>query len=494
MPFENSILTTVDTALLEAASNLSVTKPADFRKLANRISGESGLSGTPPLIVFSERYRVLVAEGTLEEDPRILRLLRKRAIRSLSGISVVSLLTPEFPCPGKCVYCPENPGLPKSYVPGEPAVMRAELNAFDPVRQIWNRLRALSMTGHRPEKCDVRIIGGSFSSYSKEFRRDFVRKSYDAHTLFSEILFAAARMESASKHFVFELPQDLPADWSTTLEEAMIRNSRSKNRVTGLAVETRPDLIGSEEIAFLRELGVTRVEIGYQTTVDEINFATGRGHGNAEAIAATKLLKDAGFKVVAHMMPNLPGSTPDIDRTSFARIFTDSDFRPDEVKIYPTMVVGNSALERIWKAGKFEPYKDDVLVELMADLETMIPEYVRLNRAYRDIPASEILAGSKMANLRQVTERVMADRGHARKDVSAREIRDRKNDFGHAVFETLEYEASDGREVFFQWVDPVDRTLFSLLRLRIPSSAFDGSSAVLPDLKDSAIIREIHTF
>jgi elongator complex protein 3 len=236
------------------------------------------------------------------------------------------------------------------------------------------------------------------------------------------------------------------------------------------------------------------VEIGYQTTVDSINFSTGRGHGNAESVAATKLLKDAGFKVVAHMMPNLPGSDPETDRASFVKIWNDPDFRPDEVKIYPTVVVGNSALERLWKAGKFQPYSDAELVPLMADLEASIPEYARLNRAYRDIPSSEVLAGSKMANLRQVTEGEMALRGEARRDVSAREVRDRGNDPAQAVLETVEYDASGGREIFFQWIDPKDRTLFSLLRLRIPSGILDGSSAPTNDLRDAAIIRELHTF
>lgn len=194
------------------------------------------------------------------------------------------------------------------------------------------------------------------------------------------------------------------------------------------------------------------------------------------------------------MMPNLPGSTPEIDRQSFSRIWSDADFCPDEVKIYPTMVVGNSALERLWKAGKFQPYGDNELVELMADLESFIPEYARLNRAYRDIPASEILSGSKMANLRQVTESAMRDRGETRSDISAREVRDKGNDPSRAVLEILEYDASGGKEFFFQFVDTSDRTLFSVLRLRIPSCAFSGNEPVFECLKSAALIREIHTY
>lgn len=485
----------LDRILSELASDAGVSTKESLAKLVNRVSGETGLSGSVPTLLLSERYRALVKEGRLPEDSRVKRVLRRRAVRSLSGVSVVSLLTPNFPCPGKCVYCPDNPGLPKSYVPGEPAVMRAEANAFDPVKQVWNRLRALSITGHSPEKCDVRIIGGSWGAYPKDFREDFVRKIYDAHTLFSGIPFESADASATfGKHLPFVLPKDVPTDYSESLGEAQDRNSRAENRVVGMAAETRPDLVTSEELRFFRECGITRVEIGYQTTVDEINFATGRGHGNAESAAATKALKDAGFKVVAHMMPNLPGSDPETDRQSFFRVWDDPDFRPDEIKIYPTVVVGNSALERLWKAGKFVPYSDEVLVPLMADLEAAIPEYARLNRAYRDIPASEILSGSKMANLRQVTEAEMHVRGEDRKDISAREVRDKKNDPSKAVLEIAEYEASGGREYFLQFVDSADRTLFSVLRFRIPSWTFDGGEPIFDCLSNSALIREIHTY
>lgn len=485
----------LDRILSELVSDVSISDKDSFAKLVNRISGESGLSGSVPTLLLSERYRALASSGDLPDDPRVRRVLRRRAVRSLSGVSVISLLTPNFPCPGKCVYCPDNPGLPKSYVPGEPAVMRAEANAFDPAKQVWNRLRALSITGHSPEKCDVRIIGGSWSAYPKAFREEFVRKIYDAHTLFSDIPFEETDTSATfGKHLPFILPKNVPNDFSSTLEEAQERNSFAENRVVGMAVETRPDMVPPDELAFFRECGITRVEIGYQTTFDEINRDTGRGHGNAESAAATKALKDCGFKVVAHMMPNLPGSDPEKDRESFSHIWENPAFRPDEVKIYPTVVVGNSALERLWKAGKFEPYPDATLVALMADLESMIPEYARLNRAYRDIPAGEILAGSKMANLRQVTETAMKERGEVRKDVSAREIRDRRNDPERAALEIFEYEASGGKEFFLQFVDPDDRTLFSVLRLRIPSWVFEGGDPPFESLRSAALIREIHTY
>lgn len=197
---------------------------------------------------------------------------------------------------------------------------------------------------------------------------------------------------------------------SETLEEAKKRNETAESRVIGVAIETRPDWITVEEIQRLRTYGVTRVEIGYQTTIDSINEKNKRGHGNKESIMATKLLKDAGFKVVAHMMPGLFGSTPELDRESMQTVFESSDFRPDEMKIYPMVVTPHSELEAIWRNNEFIPYDDATLIDLMADLQGMLPEYIRLNRMYRDIPASEILAGSKLANLRQLTEQKMYEK------------------------------------------------------------------------------------
>jgi elongator complex protein 3 len=240
---------------------------------------------------------------------------------------------------------------------------------------------------------------------------------------------------------------------------------------------------------------VTRVEIGYQTTDDAINSLNKRGHGNAESIRATRLLKDAGFKVVAHMMPNLLGATPEGDIESLDRVFSDASFRPDELKIYPMVVTDHAELTEIWKNGGFEPYSDEVLIELMSELEGLLPEYVRLNRSYRDIPANQILAGCKSSNLRELTATRMKQKGIVRKDISAREIRAKVNKPENAVLEMISYEASGGKEYFLQYIDPVDRTLFGILRLRIPSSYFHQNAEVIfESLRNAAIIREIHVY
>ncbi|HBB27104.1 TPA: tRNA uridine(34) 5-carboxymethylaminomethyl modification radical SAM/GNAT enzyme Elp3 [Candidatus Gracilibacteria bacterium] len=481
--------------LTELSSHPEITTKEQFHKFKNDIYAEYKLSQAIPGIVFLDRYNTLIHEGILKYDPRVWKLLRKRAVRSLSGVSVISILTKPWGCPGKCVYCPSYEGLPKSYVPNEPAVMRAELNEFDPIRQIWNRLRSLEITGHRIEKCDIRIIGGTWSVYPLLYQESYIRDIYDAHTTYSELRKNLLKTEMSGEKFAsFEISPDFQIQKSATLEEAKKRNETAESRVIGIAVETRPDELHNLEIFRLRRYGVTRVEIGYQSTDDAINTISKRGHGNRESIVATKILKDAGFKIVAHMMPNLLGSTPEKDIESLRTVFENPDFRPDELKIYPMVVTPHTELEGIWRGGGFTPYNDEILVDLMAKLQGLIPEYVRLNRMYRDIPASEILAGSHLANLRQVTDERMKKLGIIRTDISAREIRDKVNKPESAVLDVTEYTASGGKEYFLQWIDPKDRTVFSLLRLRVPSPIFEKTEHPIGVLKNAAIIREIHTF
>lgn len=274
----------------------------------------------------------------------------------------------------------------------------------------------------------------------------------------------------------FKLREGFKMYESKTFEEAVERNTLTPQRVIGMAIETRPDWITPEEIVRLRRYGVTRVEIGYQTTDDEINNLNKRGHGNQESIAATKMLKDAGFKVVAHMMPNLMGATPEGDIQSMKECFENQMFRPDELKIYPMMVTDKAELTEIWRNGGFEAYDDETLIDLMCDLEMLIPEYVRINRTYRDIPASEILHGSTLSNLRQLVEDKLLAQGRIMTDIRSREIKDKSNNPADAVLKTLKYEASDGIEYFMTYEDPEDRTIFSLLRLRIPSSIVNPDS------------------
>ena len=481
-------------AWLKGIENKSDFDKEDFHKIKNKIFGKHKIAKPFQSIELIERYNELIAEGALEENLLFKKILRKRWVRSLSGVTVISLLTEQFWCPGECVYCPTFEWLPKSYIPNEPAVMRAELNKFDPIMQIHNRLRALEVTGHKIEKNDVRVIGGTWSVYPQKYRDKFIKEIYDAFNSYDEMKLHIEKTDLSSDRFAaFKIKKWYEAKRSDTLEEAKKLNETSRLRVIWMAIETRPDWINKEEILSLRNYWVTRVEIWYQTTDDEINKLNKRGHGNAESIEATKLLKDAGFKVVAHMMPNLLGSDPDNDRASMKEIFDNSHFRPDELKIYPMMVTDMSELTQIWKDWWFTAYDDETLIELTADLEMMIPEYVRLNRTYRDIPASEILEGSIIANLRQIVEQRLESRGIKLQDIRHRELKDKKNKPAGATINDVRYEASGWIEHFLTFEDKEDRTIFSLLRLRLPTRN-EKILEVLPVLEWCAIIREIHTF
>lgn len=485
----------IDKIIFWVVENEEIMTSDDFHKLKNSIYKDYKISELITNISLLKRYRELVDLWEIRPDLRIFKLLRKRAIRSLSGVSVISILTKPAKCVWKCIYCPSYDNLPKSYIPNEPAVMRAELNQFDAIKQVQNRLRSLEITGHNIWKCDVRIIWGTWSLYEDDYQEEFIKDIYDAHSNYEEVKKNIIPSNQDNEKFAsFEMRAWFEIVKSKNLEEAKKRNETSASRVIGIAIETRPDFINIEEIKKLRKYWVTRVEIGYQTTIDEINKLNKRWHWNAESKFATKLLKDAGFKVVAHIMPNLLGSNPALDIKSLKNVFDDPDFRPDELKIYPMVVTPNSELTQIWKKWEFTPYDDETLIDLMASLQWLIPEYVRLNRMYRDIPASDILAGSHLANLRQITDKKMKEKWLTRKDISAREIREKLNNPENAILDTIKYSASGGEEYFLQFIDKQDRTIFSQLRLRIPSQILDNEPHFIPELQDVAIIREVHTY
>lgn len=488
---KNKIL---DEIIREWLQNPNMTKE-DFHKLKNNVYKNYDVEKPFASIELINRYNELLKFWEIKESPVFQKLIRKRWVRSLSWVTVISLLTKFWWCPGKCIYCPTFEWLPKSYIPNEPAVQRAELNEFDPILQIHNRLRALEVTGHKIEKNDIRIIGGTWSVYPKAYRDEFIKWIYDAFNTYDEMKEHIEDTDLWSEKFAsFKLKEWYKLNLSESLEEAKKRNETSRCRIIWIAIETRPDWVNPEEIKSLRRYWVTRVEIGYQSTIDEINELNKRWHGNKESIEATKLLKNAWFKVVAHIMPNLLGSDPELDRQSLKRVFEDSNFRPDELKIYPMVVTDKSELTEIWKSGWFTPYDDKTLIDLTADLEEMIPEYVRLNRTYRDIPASEILAWSHVSNLRQLVEEKLHKKWVKLVDIRHREIKEKWNNPENAILNVFDYEASDWKEFFLTFEDKDDRTIFSLLRLRLSWFENNDVYSLLPELKWAALIREIHTF
>jgi len=444
--------------LLIQALNENIRDQKSLQALKNKYSFKHEIS-SPSNVSLIKTYRKLIDEGKIDEDKVFFNLIVKRKVRSESGIANITVLTKHYACPGKCIFCPSEPEMPKSYLSNEPAMMRAILNDFDGYNQVKNRLKGLERTGHPTDKIEIIVAGGTFSYYPKDYQTTFIKQVFNA------------------------LNEDKK---STSLEDAIKKNETAKHRCVGLSLETRPDWINEEEIKRMRKLGATKVEIGIQTLDDEILDKNKRGHSVQQVRDAMKLLKNAGFKINAHMMPNLYGSNMKKDLEMFKMLFEDPDFRPDWLKIYPCVVTPYSELEKLHKAGEHTTYTDDELINLLIEMKQHIPEYVRVARLYRDIPAESILGGSKISNMRQIIHEKMAKQGQKCKCIRCREI---KNIVPIKVeLIEREYESSDGKEYFLSFEDTVNDKLIAFLRLRIPSETF------IKDLEDASVIREVHTY
>lgn len=420
-------------------------------------------------------YKRLVKRKKIPKNPRLETLLLKQKSRTISGIASVAVLTKAFPCPGRCIYCPKESAMPKSYFSNEPAVMRAILCKFDPEKQVRTRINALEAMGHSAEKIELIILGGTFSSLPRQYRTWFIKKCFEGAN-----------------------GQNQRVKSKNNLEEVQKKNEKAKHRIIGITIETRPDLIDLKEIKYLRRLGVTRVELGVQSIYDDILNLSRRGHLVKETIKATKLLKNTGFKVCYHLMPNLPGSGPSRDLKMFEKIFSDENFKPDLLKIYPCVVTKNSPLEEYYKRKKYLPYSNKKLIELISRIKTKIPCYVRIMRLGRDIPAQNIIAGCKLSNLREYVQKEMKKKNIHCNCIRCREIREKTIKKSEAKMFRYEYKASQGKEIFLSFENKKRRVLFALLRLRIPEASPQRKKCQATRnflcLKNSALIREIHTY
>lgn len=421
-------------------------------------------------------------------------LLRKRSVRTLSGIAPVAVLTKPYPCPGNCAYCPNEPGMPTSYLPNEPAVMRAVRCNFDPYKQTVLRLNSLENNGHRPNKIEIIVIGGTWSYLPIKYKYWYILNCFRAANDFTRLRknksigsyleFSPESKSQILKSVLGKLKSPYPHNLSLDklkdfLNKEQTKNEKAEYKIIGLTLETRPDYINEKELRQMRDLGCTRVEIGVQAPDDEILKINKRGHNVAEITRATKELRDFGFKVTYHIMPALPGSTPSRDLEMFKMLFSDSRFQPDQIKFYPTVVTQGSLLYRWWKAGKYQPYSDEELQELIIDCKKIVPKYVRIIRLIRDIPGESILAGNKITNLRQILQQ----RGVKCNCIRCRESKETTyvKDFKINI---QKYEAADGLEYFISADSQDDKTLYGFCRLRL-----SNTSLIAP-----AIIRELHVY
>jgi elongator complex protein 3 len=385
----------------------------------------------------------------------------RKLSRTISGVTPVAVMAKPMGCPGSCVYCPTYPAAPQSYTPESPAVQRARSRDYDPLRQIELRLQVLTGMGHPTDKVELIVMGGTFLAAPEDYQRQFIKACYDA----------------------------LNGQPSATLEEAKQRNETAANRCVGLCIETRPDWCGPPEVERMLEFGATRVELGVQMLDDEIYRLVRRGHEVAQVVAATRLLKDHGLKVHYHWMPGLPGSTPENDLALSRRLFEDPRFRPDGLKIYPTMVVAGTELEQWFADGRYRPYDNEVMTGLVADIKAEVPKYVRISRVLRDIPSKYIVGGLR-DSLRDALRERMRRAGQQCRCIRCREYGHRlRNGIkpGPAHLTRLDYEASGGQEVFLSFEDDGE-TLFGLLRLRMKGQPLPG----LP--QPVAMVRELHVY
>jgi elongator complex protein 3 len=402
------------------------------------------------------------------EDETLRRLLTIKAARNLSGVAVIAAMSSPAPCPpqAKCIYCPGGVafGSPKSYTGKEPAALRGSQNGYDSFREVRNRLDQLEEIGHSTGKAELIVMGGTFLSFDPAYQQCFVKGLYEG----------------------------LNGARSSSLECAITANETAFRRCVGLTFETRPDCLGTREVDLLLGYGATRVEIGVQTLDNRVLRYVNRGHDVSQTAKAFKTAKDAGLKIVAHMMPGLPSSSVEKDLRSFRTLFEDERFRPDMLKIYPTLVVKSAPLFRLYEEGRYVPYTLEETVELIAKVKEMTPPWIRIMRVQRDIPAYMIEGGVKASNLRELAQRRLHEQGKRCRCIRCREVGIRSvspRGFDAFRLDLLKYAGSGGEDFFLSYVDE-DETIAGFARLRVPS----------PDLArpeigpSSAIVRELRVY
>ena len=437
--------------------------------------------------VLVAAYHEMVGRGELREDASLLERLRMKPVRTLSGVTTVTVLTKPYPCPGKCIFCPTDVRMPKSYLPDEPGAMRGLEHDFDPYAQVRSRITALEALGHPTDKIELLILGGTWSSYRRDYQEWFVRRCFDAMNAAEEEPGHGGRDPQSAQGLEHE-GEAIGLD-SQALSAAQTINEGVVHRNVGLVIETRPDEITPDELRWLRHLGVTKVQMGAQSLDDRILELNQRGHDVECTRQATKLLRAAGFKIVLHWMPNLHGATPESDRVDFGRLW--EGFCPDEIKIYPNQLLANAELYEDWKRGEFRPYTTEELIDLLADIKPTIPRYCRVNRVIRDIPSTNVVDGNRRTSLRQDVHAEMRRRGTRCQCVRCREVRGREVEAGVLQLDDLVYSADGAEEHFISYGTPDDK-LAGFIRLSLPNA--DAPATGLKDLDGAALIREVHVY
>ncbi len=399
------------------------------------------LSTFPSKSQILQAYFQLLEQGKIEKNADFELLLRKRAIRSLSGIVPIQVLTNPFPCPSRCIFCPNDPEMPKSYIKSEPGAMRAFLNQFDPLKQVYNRLYSLQQTGHKTDKIEMIVLGGTWDFYPRDYKIDFIKQLYDACNTFCTLAIKNLT-GTANWKYAFEITNQDQIQLSASLEEAIQINETAEHRIIGLTIETRPEFVTDQNCRDRRAMGVTRIEMGVQSTDDVVLDLNKRGHHLAEVEKALHKIRQYAFKFSIHIMPGLYGSTVEKDIQTFRDVYTNPYLKPDEIKFYPTSVIPQTELYELYQQGKYEPITTEEISQVIeTTFREIIPPYTRIKRLIRDIPATEISAGSNVTNLSQLMHEKLLKK-YQKADPDFRSV------FYHRLYENLQVFGDE--EEFFE--------------------------------------------
>ncbi|KJE95219.1 elongator complex protein 3 [Capsaspora owczarzaki ATCC 30864] len=442
----------------------------NLNKLRQQMALKYRIAGTPKLVD-------IIAAIPASHRKQLLPVLRAKPIRTASGIAVVAVMCKPHRCPhiamtgNVCTYCPGGPDSDfeystQSYTGYEPTSMRAIRARYNPYLQTRHRVDQLKRLGHSVDKVEFIVMGGTFMSLDPEYRDYFIRNLHDA----------------------------LSGHTSNDVDEAVRYSERSNTKCIGITIETRPDYCLKPHISSMLSYGCTRLEIGVQSVYEDVARDTNRGHTVRAVCECFQLGKDSGYKVVTHMMPDLPNVGLERDLEGFVEFFENPAFRPDGLKLYPTLVIRGTGLYELWKTGRYRSYPPSVLVDLIAKVMALVPPWTRIYRVQRDIPMPLVSSGVEHGNLRELALERMRDLGSECRDVRTREvgIQEIHNKVRPYQIELIrrDYVANGGWETFLSYEDPEQDILIGLLRLRKCSEA-----TFRPELKDRcSIVRELHVY
>lgn len=380
----------------------------DMIKLKRAWAKEYKQTHVPTNMEVLKTYKKLVSEWAIKDSKRVEKLLMKRSIRSQSWIVAVQVLTKPFWCPGKCIFCPNDATMPKSYINTQPGAMRALLNQFDPYKQVYNRLLSLMLTGHSTDKIEMIVLGWTWDVYPQNYKIEFIKWLYDACNHFDEFLSNIQIDYSNPKAPRYTSDEWLDITYPDSISESIVRNESAKRRIIWLTIETRPEYVTHENCKFWRELWVTRMEMWIQTLHNSVHEMNKRGHTNKEIETAMHRLRQYWFKISNHYMPWLYGSTIEKDIETFSIAYSHPGIKSDEMKFYPTAVIPNTPLYDLWKDWTYKPITAEELELIIrkAKLE-IIPPYARIKRLARDFDTNEVVAWANTPNLRQLVMKDM---------------------------------------------------------------------------------------